>query len=70
MACEVCAECGKEATDLTMVDAGIYVCEHCLDEEYYQCDRCKEWWRYDAVECMLEEDGRTLCAYCAEDEEE
>lgn len=66
----VCYECGEERTDLTMVDAGVYVCQHCLDNDYYQCDKCGEWWRYDAVECVDLEDGSTICQYCAEDEDE
>lgn len=70
MSAGICSECGKEAADLTMVDAGIYVCEHCLDNEFYLCDRCGEWWRYDAVECVDLEDGSTICQYCAEEEEE
>ena len=62
-----CTMCGAEDCELTIVDEVEHVCEDCLDNEYIQCDECKEYWLYDAIKFYNLKDGRTLCEHCAED---
>ena len=61
-----CTMCGEENCNLTIVDEVAHVCEDCLDNEYIQCDECKEYWLYDAIKFYNLKDGRTLCEHCAE----
>lgn len=66
---DVCTECGKK-TEVTVVDEVTRLCDKCLDIlDYVECDRCHEFWQYDAVEFFETEDGETICEYCHEDEE-
>ena len=65
-----CTYCGKENCELTIVDEANHVCEFCLDNEYIQCDECKEYWLWDAILFYNLKDGRTLCEHCAEDIDE
>ena len=65
-----CTMCGEENCTLTIVDEVAHVCEDCLDNEYIQCDECKEYWLYDAIKFYNLKDGRTLCEHCAEDIDE
>ena len=65
----ICTKCGKEA-DLTIIDEVDRVCESCLENEYIQCDECKEYWLWDAIAFYKLKDGRTLCEHCAEDVDE
>lgn len=62
-----CTTCGRWSDRLTGVNFGEFVCKSCLDEEYFLCDECGEYWRYDALESIETDDGRTVCAHCAED---
>ena len=62
-----CTMCGEKNCNLTIVDEVAHVCEDCLDNEYIQCDECKEYWLYDAIKFYNLKDGRTLCEHCAED---
>lgn len=62
-----CTMCGKKDCDLTIVDEEAHVCPDCLDNEYFYCDKCHEYWLCDAVEYVELDDGRTVCEYCAED---
>jgi hypothetical protein len=62
-----CTMCGAENQKLTIVDEEAHVCAECLDNEYFYCDECHEYWLCDAVEYFELEDGRTVCEYCAED---
>ena len=65
-----CTLCGEENCNLTIVDEVAHVCDDCLDNEYIQCDECKEYWLYDAIKFYHLKDGRTLCEHCAEDIDE
>ena len=65
-----CTMCGGANRNLTIVDEESHVCEECLDDEYIQCDECKEYWLYDALVFYNLKDGRTLCEHCAEDIDE
>lgn len=65
----ICTKCGKES-ELTIIDEVDRVCESCLDNEYIQCDECKEYWLWDAIAFYKLKDGRTLCEHCAEDVDE
>ena len=62
-----CTLCGQEDCKLIVVDEVTHVCEDCLEEEYFQCDGCKEYWAYDDVEFFHLLDGRTICEHCRED---
>ena len=64
----ICSCCGKHADTLTMVDDETYVCPHCLDNRYIQCDQCGEYYP-DNVE-MYEVNGMTVCEYCYEEMDE
>ena len=65
---DVCTECGKK-TDIIIVDEVTRLCEQCLDDlDYVECDRCHEYWQYDAVE-FHETEEENICEYCYEDEE-
>ena len=33
----------------------------------FVCDKCSEYWQYDAVDCFTLADGRTVCAHCNKD---
>lgn len=65
----ICTMCGAEA-ELTIIDDVSRVCEDCLDNEYIQCDECKEHWLWDAIPFYKLKDDRTLCVHCAEDIDE
>jgi predicted RNA-binding Zn-ribbon protein involved in translation (DUF1610 family) len=61
-----CTMCGKKR-ELTVVDEVTEVCQDCLDNEFIQCDECRQYWLYDAIKFYHLKDGRTLCEDCAED---
>lgn len=65
-----CTMCGKQKRKLLIVDEEAHVCQDCLDNEYIQCDECKEYWLWDAIMFYHLKDERTLCEHCAEDVEE
>ena len=65
-----CTMCGEENRNLTIVDEVAHVCSECLDNEYFYCDECHEYWLCDVVEYYELDDGRTVCEYCYEDIEE
>lgn len=62
-----CTLCGEGNRKLLIVDEAAHICEECLEEEYFQCDECKEYWAYDDVEFFHLKDGRTICEHCRED---
>jgi hypothetical protein len=65
-----CTMCGAENQKLTIVDEEAHICPECLDNEYFYCEECHEYWLCDAVEYFELEDGRTVCENCAEDIED
>lgn len=62
-----CTLCGEKNRKLLIVDEENHVCKECLEEEYFQCDECGEYWAYDYVEYFDLKDGRTICEHCRED---
>ena len=62
-----CTLCGESNRKLLIVDEVAHICEECLEEEYFQCDECKEYWAYDDVEFFHLKDGRTICENCRDD---
>ena len=62
-----CTECGAGNCDLVVVDEETHVCEDCLDENYFLCEECNEYWSYDYVGAFNLKDGRTVCENCIED---
>ena len=67
---ETCTICGKKTHGLTMVDEETWVCEDCLEENYFQCDECLEYWSYDYVEFFHLKNGKTICENCREDHDD
>ena len=67
---EKCTMCGEETDDITVVDDETRVCPDCLENEFFQCDECGEYWLSDAKESFELVDGRTICSDCAEELEE
>lgn len=65
-----CTECGEENCQLVIVDEQNHLCKKCLDDSYFLCEECGEYWPYDYVEDFHLKDGRTVCEYCAEDFED
>ena len=63
-----CTMCGIEA-DLTVIDDEERVCDSCLDE-YIQCAECQEYYQVNAIKFFEMKDGRMLCEWCGEDEDE
>ena len=66
----ICTMCRAKNQKLTIVDEKSHVCPKCLDNKYFYCDECHEYWLWDAVESFLLKDDRTVCEYCAEDFDE
>ena len=62
-----CSNCGKDDVEVVIVDEEAHLCEDCLDNDYFFCDECKEYWHCDYVESYELEDGRTVCEHCYED---
>jgi hypothetical protein len=62
---EECTMCGEETDDITVVDDETRVCPDCLEDEFFHCDECGEYWLCDAKDSVELEDGRTVCADCA-----
>ena len=65
-----CTECGEKDCQLVIVDEKNHLCKKCLDDNYFLCEECGEYWSYDYVESFLLKDGRTVCEYCVEDFED
>ena len=65
-----CTMCGKENVKVTIIDDEEHVCGDCLDNEFFYCDECQEYWRCDIIESYTLKDGRTVCEHCIEDFEE
>lgn len=65
-----CTLCGAENTEVTIINDFEHVCQTCLDNDYFYCEECDDYWACDAVEEVELEDGRVVCEYCAEDMEE
>ena len=62
-----CTECGAEDVLITVIDDETMLCEECLDDlDYIECERCHEFWLWDAVKFYELKDGRTICEHCAE----
>lgn len=59
--------CGAENQTLTIVDEEARVCPDCLDNEYFYCEECNQYWLCDVVEDIELDDGRTVCEHCAEE---
>ena len=64
---ETCTMCSAETDEITVIDDETRVCEDCLEDEFFRCDKCGEYWLYDAVECYTLSDDRTICEHCNKD---
>ena len=77
----VCAECGDivEKTDLTIVNTGALVCDHCLDHKYTRCARCEAYerdertctvfTRFNGAQVICDDcayEHTSICAECGE----
>ena len=62
-----CTSCGQRNLKLLIVDEENHVCESCLENEYFQCEECMEYWSYDYVDFFRLKDGRVICENCRED---
>lgn len=65
-----CTMCEKENCALTIVDEETRVCDECLNENFFLCEDCDEYWDYDYVDFFHLKDGRIVCEYCIEDYDE
>ena len=65
-----CTLCGRTGCDLTAVDEFTFVCDECLEQEFFCCDDCGEYWSYDEMEFYHLKDGRTICENCREDHDD
>lgn len=65
-----CTDCGKENSNLIILDDVDQLCEECLDSSYTQCDVCGEYWNDSYVEFFYPDDERIVCEYCMEDMED
>lgn len=62
-----CSACGKIGTLVTVVDEQNILCNACLDQlDYIECERCHEYWLWDAISFYVLKDSRTICQHCAE----
>lgn len=62
----ICTECG-EHTEITIIDDVNMLCDDCIGElDYIECDKCNEFWLWDAIKFYNLKDDRVLCQYCAE----
>ena len=71
--CEVCAassrefieceDCGRlcRRNNSTITADGSRVCEECLEDNYFRCEECWDWFRLDEA---YEIDGLYFCEYC------
>jgi formylmethanofuran dehydrogenase subunit E len=64
---EKCTMCGEKCKDITVVDDVTRVCPDCLEDEFFKCEECNEYWLYDAKEYVELDDGRIVCEDCAEE---
>lgn len=64
---EGCTMCGRKGCAITIITDMDHVCEECLDNEFFYCDECNEYWRCDVVDSYELKDGRTVCEHCVED---
>ena len=62
-----CTMCAKECADITVVDDETRVCEECLENEFFYCEECGEYWLADVVDSVELDDGRTVCENCADE---
>lgn len=62
-----CTLCGRKNCALTIITDMDRVCEECLDNEFFYCDECNEYWRCDVIDSYELKDGRTVCEHCIED---
>jgi hypothetical protein len=44
--------------------------EDCFEDNYFQCDECREYWSYDYVEFFHLKNGKTICENCREDHDD
>lgn len=59
----VCGDCGENylRDELTEVDTGDYVCENCLDENYFYCDHCEEYHSNDYTSYYVDSIDGYVC---------
>ena len=62
-----CTMCGKNNTEVTIIDDVTQVCDECLDYAFTQCDICGEYWDDSVIEFFCLKDDRLVCEHCAED---
>ena len=61
-----CTWCGAKDVQIKVVDEDHKVCERCLGDEFFKCDRCGQYW-LDEEDIRVEtEDGQSLCPWCAD----
>ena len=65
-----CTDCGKENSNLIVLDDVGRLCEECLDSNYTKCDICGEYWGDGYVEFTVTDDDKLVCEYCMEDMDE
>lgn len=60
----ICKDCGKfvSAKDGKIID-GEFICNECLDEDYFKCDICGEYHKKDDM-YYIEDTKETICAEC------
>ena len=61
-----CTWCGAKDVEIKIVDEEHEVCERCLNNEFFKCDRCGEFWLDDPGVRVELEAGRVLCPWCAD----
>ncbi len=64
---EICTMCGEETDEITVIDDVTRVCEDCLEDEFFYCDACGEYWLCDNLESHTLPDDRTVCKHCYND---
>ena len=62
---EECTMCGKQTEDLTVIDDETRVCEECLDDNFFACAKCGNYWLSDPDIYVETEDGELICPCCA-----
>lgn len=65
-----CTMCGKTGVELTVIDDVDRVCEDCLENEYFYCSDCHEYWQYLDKDYRTLKNGNLVCEDCAEEHNE
>lgn len=62
-----CSECGANDQDLFPINDMDHLCPACLDDLYFFCDICKEYYHYEHWEYFDMKDGRIVCENCRDE---